>query len=62
MAKTKNMQITFGELVETVYKTAEQFTQAAPHDIAHAVACWVACGRVRFKHPKVVRHLIQEID
>lgn len=62
MAKTKNMQITFGELVATVYKTAEQFPQAAPHDIARVVAEWVACGRVRFRHPSVVRHLIQEID
>ena len=62
MAKIKNIQITFGELVASVYKTAEQFPQAAPHDIARAVSDWTAEGRVKFSNPDAVVDLLQEID
>jgi len=62
MSKTKKMQMTFGELVETVYKTAEQFPTVAPHDVARELSDWTARGLVTFRKPREVRHLIQEIN
>jgi hypothetical protein len=62
MAKAEKLQITFGEFVYLVYKSASEWRDVEVSEVAPVIENAIDRGIVRFSNPSAVADLIQEID